>query len=309
MRLITIKASPANAEKIIPLAFDAGMESVSIFDVENRKSSGENEIGKRIEIDCSTSKAKEFLDRVMADPTLPSGEISIITKQPRAILSNEDVRDITLPMPEPIPDLMEELWQFSHVTYGLVGRVLVSSGLLAYGLIEQKLLLMIAGLMFLPILPMLMAISFGIGARQWRLALKGFAGTLISLALLFVGGVLVADLSNPPLRYDDFNSIGVSIIISAAVGGAAALASIDDAGRREMIGLAAASQLAIIPSWLGVCVIFGLPGGAYESDIVQLLTTLAASFATIVISVGLVHRITGLTHSAVRSETRIESRQ
>jgi len=73
MRLITIKASPANAEKIIPLAFDAGMESVSIFDVENRKSSGEIETGKRIEIDCSTSKAKEFLDRVMADPTLPSG--------------------------------------------------------------------------------------------------------------------------------------------------------------------------------------------------------------------------------------------
>jgi hypothetical protein len=47
-------------------------------------------------------------------------------------------------MPEPSVDLMEELWQFSHITYGLIGRVLISAGLLAYGLIEQKLLLMIA---------------------------------------------------------------------------------------------------------------------------------------------------------------------
>jgi hypothetical protein len=119
--------------------------------------------------------------------------------------------------------------------------------------------------------------------------------TVLSLGLLFVGGVIVASISAPPIRYDDFNSTGVSVIISAAVGVAAALASIDDAGRREMIGLAAASQMAIIPSWLGVCVIFGLPASAGSEEIVRLLGTLAASFATIVISVAMVHWVTGVT--------------
>jgi hypothetical protein len=40
---------------------------------------------------------------------------------------------------------------------------------------------------------------------------------------------------------------------------AAALATADDVGRRELIGLAATAQVAIIPVWFGICFVFGFP--------------------------------------------------
>jgi hypothetical protein len=43
------------------------------------------------------------------------------------------------------------------------------------------------------------------------------------------------------------------------VGVAAGLATADDVGRREMIGLAATAQVAIVPTWLGLCLILGFP--------------------------------------------------
>jgi hypothetical protein len=80
MRLITIKTSSDNAEKIIRLAFDHGIESVSVFDIEKRNLGGENMPFKHLEIEGSTSKAKEFLDMVMSHPAFSAGEISLSTK-------------------------------------------------------------------------------------------------------------------------------------------------------------------------------------------------------------------------------------
>jgi len=69
----------------------------------------------------------------------------------------------------------------------------------------------------------------------------------------------VALLTHPPMQYTESNSIAAGFLISLAVGVAAALATVDDVGRREMIGLAASSQVAIIPVWFGVCLVFGFP--------------------------------------------------
>jgi hypothetical protein len=48
-------------------------------------------------------------------------------------------------------------------------------------------------------------------------------------------------------------------LISFAVGIAAGLATADDVGRREMIGLAATAQIAIVPVWLGLGLVLGFP--------------------------------------------------
>jgi hypothetical protein len=42
--------------------------------------------------------------------------------------------------------------------------------LLAYGLVESKLLFMIAGLLFIPLSPLMLSIGFGLWTKQWRLA-------------------------------------------------------------------------------------------------------------------------------------------
>ncbi len=58
------------------------------------------------------------------------------------------------------------------------------------------------------------------------------------------------------------------------VGVAAGLATADDVGRREMIGLAATAQVAIIPVWFGICFVFGFPSFDSISPSQRLLSLL-----------------------------------
>src|SRR6185295_10886119 len=96
--------------------------------------------------------AADFFDR---------STCSISTRQPRSIVSTEEFAKVTVPWVEPGIDICQELWQFCHVTAGFAGRVLIAGGLLAFGIIHQQLLLMIAGMLFLPLLPIMMGMGFG----------------------------------------------------------------------------------------------------------------------------------------------------
>ena len=200
---------------------------------------------------------------------------------------------------EPDSDIFQELWQFSHITWGFAGRIFIAGSLLSFGLIHQQMLLIVAGLLFLPLLPVMMSIGFGAWTRQWKLALQGVSTTAIAVVLLVLSGVIVAALSDPPLKYNEFNSLPVSALISLVVGIAAALANTDDAGRRELISLAATSQIAILPAWLGICVIFGFPVTITREEIiirvagflVNILIVIGASLATYIF-LGAAHRTT-----------------
>ena len=83
----------------------------------------------------------------------------------------------------------------------------------------------------------------------------------------------------------------VGWLISLAVGVAAGLANTDDVGRREMIGLAATAQIAIIPVWFGICFVFGFPSTVNQDEItnralgfgLNVLTIIFASLATYVL--------------------------
>jgi hypothetical protein len=169
------------------------------------------------------------------------------------------LRDLTTPLVEPTVDIFEELWQFSKVTYGFVGRILIGGLLLAYGLVDFKLLFMIAGLLFIPLLPLMLSVGFGLWTRQWRLVGQGIISLAIALLLLVVAGLAVGLLTTPPVRYSEFNSVLTGLLVSGIVGIAGGLATADDVGRREMIGLAATAQVAIVPAWLGLCLILGFP--------------------------------------------------
>lgn len=157
----------------------------------------------------------------------------------------------------PGTDILEELWQFSHITWGFIGRVFIAGCLLAFGLIHHQLLIMVAGLLFLPLLPLLLAVSFGLVTKEYRLARQGAGAFLTAILLLTGAGIVVGLISRPPLQYDEFNSLLAGLIISVAVGLAAVLASADDSGKRELIGLAATSQVAIVPVWFGISFVLG----------------------------------------------------
>ena len=103
----------------------------------------------------------------------------------------------------------------------------------------------------------------------------------------------MALMTSPPLLYNESNSLLAGFLISLAVGVAAGLATADDVGRREMIGLAATAQVAILPVWFGVCFVFGFP--ALESmPPARRAISLAVNVTSIVIASFITYAVLGM---------------
>src|SRR5215204_4925869 len=257
MRQITLTAPEGESGRISEIAFACGISQVSLSVRRVIKADGQVTTKDCIELAVSTPQGKAFLERLMSQPFFSHAEYSIAIRQPRSLFSKESVQQLTLPLVEPSIDVFEELWQFSQVTYGFVGRIFIGGLLLGYGLVDFKLLFMISGLLFLPLLPLMLSIGFGLWTKQWRLAIQGVISLAVALLILTAAGLTVGTLTDPPVRYAEFNSLLSGLLVSTAVGVAGGLATADDVGRREMIGLAATAQVAIVPTWLGCCLILG----------------------------------------------------
>jgi hypothetical protein len=304
MRLVKVKAPSGLGNEIMSTAFSVGIESVSFHQVEKHTTKGKTETQDVVDIETSTPNANRFIDRLLAADYFDRELFSFNVREPRSVLTSTDMSSLTVPLEVPPSDLFEELWQFTHITYSLVGRIFIASCLIAFGLIQHQILLIIAGLLFLPLLPMLTAVGFGAITRNWQLGLHGIAAFGVSISILIIGGAAVGALSSPPLRYDEFPSITISLLLTAGVGIAAGLAAIDDVGRRELIGLAAAAQIGITPVWIGVYLVFGLPSG--ESELYTRIVALLLNILMLLLGSVIVYWISGVAASSLR---RIESRR
>lgn len=298
MRLVSVKGPEGSGDDIAKLAFASGIEQVAHRRARVLRADQTAFTQDVIDVETSTARAKEFIDRVMAASFFDPENFSIVVRQPRAIIGKLAASELTKPLVEPVVDLWQELWQFSHVTYGFVGRILIGALLLAYGIIQYNLLFMIAGLLFIPLLPVMLAIAFGICTKQWRLLFQGLIALVTAATLLLAGGAIVALLTSAPIAYNESNSLVTGFLISLAVGVAAALTTIDDVGRREMIGLAATAQVAVIPVWFGAALVFGFPPLLYPSPKVRLLSWLA-NVGAIVLSSGITYVVTGMRASTL----------
>ena len=297
MRLIKVSAPSGMARQIAELAFTAGIKSVSIREEQELSADGKSETKDAVDLQTSTPKGKRFIDNLLNADFYNSQDFSISMRQPRAVISSESNRELTRPLAEPVLDIYQELWQFSHITVGFVGRFFIGASFLAYGLIQNQTLMIIAGLLFLPLLPTLMAISLGVLTRNLKLAGQGFLAFLAAITILFLSGVAVASFNSPPLKYDEFNPLYVGALISLAVGIAGALANTDDVGRRELIGLAATAQIAIVPVWFGIKTIFGFAES--QSKLLERAASLPLSVAIIIIAALLTYLLLGYRKSRV----------
>src|SRR2546421_3241996 len=259
MRQVTVTAPEGKGADIAQIAFEVGINDVSINPVRVVKKDHPEETREHIELETATHLAKAFIEKLTSSPFFNCEQYGLTVRQPRSIFSSRDIRSLTKPFVEPTSDLFQELWQFSQITTGFVGRIYLGAVLLAFGIIDFRLLFMIAGLLFIPRLPLILAIGFSLWTRQWNLLLQASMALVVAMLLLTAGGITVALLSQPPLRYMEANSLLTGFLISLAVGVAGGLATSDDVGRREMIGLAATAQVAIVPTWFGVCAVFGFP--------------------------------------------------
>ena len=300
MRHVTISAPHGRARDIAEIAFAVGISQVTIGEKLLLDKHGSQTRIDSIEMEAGTALAKAFIDEFTSKANFTPEEYSIAVRQPRSLICREKLTTLVRPLVEPSVDIFEELWQFSIVTYGFVGRILIGALLLAFGLAGYRLLFIIAGLLFIPLLPLMLSIGFGLWTRQWRLAAQGLFALSVATALLVIGGVVVGALTNPPVQYLEFNSLGTSLLISPVVGVAAGLATADDAGRREMIGLAATAQIAIIPAWLGLCLMLGFPVSAGTAPSRRILGLLL-NIVTIVLSSLATYALIGIRGAALKS--------
>ncbi|HEY0458449.1 MAG TPA: hypothetical protein VGC97_04805 [Pyrinomonadaceae bacterium] len=292
MRLIMVAAPEGAGDAITKVAFSVEIDKISRRQVESHYADGRVERKDVVDMETSTPKGKRFVDALLASDFYDRDDFTISIRQPRSIVSKTPLHELTKPFVEPATDVFEELWQFSHITASFIGRVAVASCLIAYGMIEQKLLLMIAGLFVLPLVPLLLGVSFGTRTGIWKLVGQSALAFLVVTVILFLGGAAVAALAAPPLKYNEFNSLPTSFIISVGVAVAAVLANIDDAGQRQLIGLAATAQIALIPVWFGISAVFGFPAAASQSEIVRHGAVFFVNIATMLVVTFIVYTLT-----------------
>jgi hypothetical protein len=155
---------------------------------------------------------------------------------------------------------------------------------LATGIIDDIPVAIVVAAMFLPFLAEVLAFGFGLWSRDWRLTLRGLRAMMVSTALGFAGGAVVAAIEGGPIRYTAFKNPLSSFAISSVIGITAGLSNADDTGRRYLIGVAAAVQLAIFPVWFGAASIIGLPAlnvlqNRLSSFLINLVTIALAAIA------------------------------
>jgi uncharacterized membrane protein len=231
-----------------------------------------------VSVETSTPNARQFVEALLASSSLALTDYSMTSRELRAIVDRSDLAELTKPMSEPFPDVIQDLWQLSHISASYVGRAAAGGILLATGIMDNNAVAIVVAALFLPFLAEVLAISFGLWSGDRRLILRGLAAVAVSTTLAFVGGMIVAALTGGPIGFQSFKSPLPSFAISALIGVTAGLSNADDTGRRYLIGVAAAVQLAIFPAWLGAAAVLGLPNGEVLK---QRLLSFAINFATI----------------------------
>ena len=274
MRLVTIKTPQGQGGEVAALALRHGIRQAAVHQVYVH---GPNQSKDVVEIETATPTAKAFLDDLLAAPFFNPDQYSISVRLPHSIVSAESTEELTKPVAVPGIDVVADLWQHNHITFSLVGRTITGGLLLAYGMLQNNLLTMFAGLLFIPLLPMLMATSLGALTRYGRLAWQGVIALVLGLGLLVLTGAGVAAVAGGPVGYNESSPLPVTVLIALIVGIAATLAHADDTGRRELIGLALASQLALPTTSVGLAL--GL-GGSELAKVPERLVGLGVTVGT-----------------------------
>src|SRR4051812_44842079 len=130
MRLLKITVPGGMGGEVKSTAFSVGVDAVGLHQVTKFAPDGSQSEMDVVDIDLSTPHAKTFLDALFNEEYFEPGKVSIEVREARSLIKDNDLRAITVPLVQPAADICEELWQFSHITYGLVGRIVISAGLL-----------------------------------------------------------------------------------------------------------------------------------------------------------------------------------
>jgi len=276
--------------EVARLARSAAIERVTVAEVYVYGPDARRHV---VSVETSTPRARIFVAALLGSETLTGSDYSLTSREVRAIVDGSDLADLTKPMSEPFPDVIQDLWQLSHLTASYVARAAAGAVLLAMGILDNNAIAIVVAALFLPFLAEVLAVGFGLWSRDGRLIARGLWAVTVSIALAYAAGALVATVQGGPIRFMDFRGLLSSFAISAVIGIAAGLSNADDTGRRYLIGVAAAVQLAIFPVWFGVATVIGLPE---RSVILLRLGGFAINLVTISLTAVLAYSVLHLKH-------------
>lgn len=247
MRIVTIRAPKGHSRNIADIASVAGIDRVGILQgkaIQKGKESFDEDV---IEVHSATPKVKKFIESVMESDFYEPKTYSFSIRHPESVFAAEPPKVETYPIVRPSTDVYAELWQFSNITVSLIFRVLLSSILLAYGMREAYMPLIIAGLLFLPYHHNMLSIAVGAVTTERKLFRQGLTALLVATIFIVAGGMVVGFFMDPGIKFTAFETTHLkSFLISLVIGSAAGFGAIDDSGRRELIGLAATAHVRYI---------------------------------------------------------------
>lgn len=238
------------------VALDVGIDNVSVYEIFVHGPETRRHV---VSVEVPTPQARDFVNALFASSCLDGADCSLSLRELRAIVNRRPLSEMTQPMVEPGPDVIEDLWLMSHVTPSYIGRAAGGAILMANGVIHDSAVSIVVAALILPFLSQVLAIGFGAWSGDRGLVRKGTLAVTTSAVLAWLMGFVVAWLIGGPIMYHDFESPLASFAISGVIGAAAGLSTADDAGRRHLIGVAAAVQFSIYPSWFGAATVIGLP--------------------------------------------------
>jgi len=301
MRRVKVKVPAGMAEQIARIAHDAGIQQVAVSEQEVYSADGEKKREEAVELETATPLAKRFLDALTAWPGYDAEQMSYTVRGAHAIVSTkDDVSRLTVPLTEPAVDVLYQLWEFVHITPSFIARVLVAAVLVAYGVVNNLTLTIAAGLMFMPAMPLLLSVGFGAVTRSWRLTARALlAMVLLTVLTAGVGYAVATVTTEATIKFKDFTPLLPSLALSVAVGLAAGIATTDDVGWKELIGLAAASQFSLIPAWFGAALVKGFGEGGTQTAI-QRLESFAGNTVAIIAMAAVVYAVMGMRPHALK---------
>ncbi len=300
MHEIRATVPPEYVENATRLARAAGIDRVAVSDIYLHGPDAKRQV---VSVETSTPKARAFVEAFLGSPDLRGADYSLTSRELRAIVNGDDLAALTRPMSEPFPDVIQDLWQLSHLTASYVARAAAGAILLATGILDDNAVAIVVAALFLPFLSEVLAVSFGLWSRDRRLIWRGLRAVSLSTVLAFVAGALVAMLQGGPVHFTAFRNPLPSFALSAVIGITAGLSNADDTGRRYLIGVAAAVQLAIFPVWLGAATVVGLPSNELLwSRLGSFLINLTTISLAAVIAYAVLHLQPGGVWKSPRSE-------
>ncbi|RDV11918.1 hypothetical protein DXT99_23110 [Pontibacter diazotrophicus] len=301
MRLVTVKAPAGQGKDVVAIALEVGVSHVSVHQAKEHISDGREVTQDVVEVATATPKAKRFIENLMESSFYEPATYTFTVRHPESLFGSQPPETETHPITRPTTDVYEELWQFTKVTVSLVGRVFLSSVLLSYGMVKDMLPLIIAGLLFLPYHHHMLATGLGACISEWRLLRQGLLALLLTTALILLAGVCVAVFTKPPIGWEEFGSPVSGFFLSTAIGIAAGLGAVDDAGRRELIGLAATAHISVYPAWFGLKLVFGFDEG---DKWIEHLLTFAINVTSLTLAAGITFALMRMKGGGIRRFVR-----